>query len=331
MAETILKVMGLKKYFPVTGAAQKNLMVKAIDEIDFEIDEGETLGLVGESGSGKSTTAYNVIGLYAATDGKIFFKGEDISSGVENRPLHIKRDLQMVFQDPGTSLNPQRSVKQILSLPLSVHKMWKGGDREKQLLELLAAVELPPEYLHKYPSSLGGGEKQMLAIARALATNPSMIVLDEPTSALDVSVQAKIINMLLKIQKERNLSYLFITHDLSLMRNMATRVAIMYLGKISEIAPTEVFFHKPLHPYTKMLLSAIPVVSAEEEALKPASVTSQGEIPSPVNVPPGCGFNTRCPFANEKCFKENPLMKQVEANHFVRCHLIEGSITDRKE
>jgi peptide/nickel transport system ATP-binding protein len=318
----ILEVRGLKKYFPVTGAAQKNLMVKAIDGIDFEIRPGETLGLVGESGSGKSTTAFTVIGLYAATAGEIRFKGQDISAGAKKRSLEIKRDIQMVFQDPGTSLNPQRSVEQILSLPLSLHgKIRRGGKRE-QLLELLDAVELPEEYLRKYPSSLGGGEKQMLVIARAIATDPSMIVLDEPTSSLDVSVQAKIINMLLRIQKQKNLSYLFITHDLSLMRNMATRVAIMYLGKIAEIAPAEVFFREPLHPYTQMLLSAIPVVSSGEDALKPKSVHSQGEIPSPVNVPAGCSFNTRCPFAEGRCFADDPAMLETEAGHFVRCHRI---------
>ena len=324
MSEVILEVKGLKKYFPVTGKQQQNLMVKAIDGIDFVIREGETLGLVGESGSGKSTTAYTVIGMYSATSGLINFKGRDISQGVAKRPLEIKKDIQMVFQDPGTSLNPQRSVKQILSLPLSVHRLFRSGEKEKQLLELLDAGELPEEYLYKYPASLGGGEKQMLAIARAISTNPSMIVLDEPTSSLDVSVQAKIINMLLRIQKQRNLSYLFITHDLSLMRNMATRVAIMYLGKIAEIAPTDTFFKKPLHPYTQMLLSAIPVVSAEEEKLKPESVHSQGEIPSPVNVPDGCSFNTRCPFASGRCFKDDPAMREFEPEHFARCHLLEG-------
>jgi peptide/nickel transport system ATP-binding protein len=330
----ILEVRGLKKHFPVTGARQKNLMVRAIDGIDFEIRPGETLGLVGESGSGKSTTAFTVIGLYAATAGEIRFKGQDISGGVKKRPLEIKRDLQMVFQDPGTSLNPQRSVEKILSLPLAIHGMIRrGGGKRRQLLELLDAVELPEEYLYKYPASLGGGEKQMLAIARAIATNPSMIVLDEPTSSLDVSVQAKIINMLLRIQKQKNLSYLFITHDLSLMRNMATRVAIMYLGKIAEIAPAEAFFRRPLHPYTQMLLSAIPVVSAEEEALKPKSVRSQGEIPSPVDVPPGCSFSTRCPFAEGRCFTDDPAMAALEGEgeHLVRCHKLNVTQNSKRD
>jgi oligopeptide/dipeptide ABC transporter ATP-binding protein len=326
MGEIILDVKGLKKYFPITSGAQKGLAVKAIDGIDFYIREGETLGLVGESGSGKSTTAYNVIGMYNATAGEMKFKGHDISMGSEKRPLWMKREIQMVFQDPGTTLNPQRNVRQILTLPLSIHGMVDKSDPIGQLIRLLDSVELPPEYLYKYPMSLGGGERQMLAVARALTTNPSMIVLDEPTSSLDVSVQAKIINMLLRLQKQRNLSYLFITHDLSLMRNLATKVAIMYLGKIAEIAPVEVFFSRPSHPYTQMLLSSIPVVSEAEEAVRQTRVESRGEIPSPVNVPKGCSFNTRCPYAKDRCFEDDPVMREIEPEHFVRCHLLNEEI-----
>lgn len=324
MSKIILEVKGLKKYFPVKSKSQKNLFVKAIDGIDFEIKEGETLGLVGESGSGKSTTAYNVVGMYGSTDGTMTFKGHDITKKFDKRDLELKKDIQIVFQDPGTTLNSKRSIKHILSLPLKIHGLLDKKNPEKQLVELLKTVELPEEYLYKYPSSLGGGERQMLAIARALSTNPSLIVLDEPTSALDVSVQAKIINMLLRLQKKMNLSYLFITHDMSLMRNLATRVAIMYLGKISEIAPTETFFSKPKHPYTQMLLSAIPVISEEEKAFKIKAVESTGEIPSPVNVPKGCSFNTRCPFAKEICFKDDPKMVEVEPEHFVRCHFTDN-------
>lgn len=322
MSKTILEVKGLKKYFPISTGAQKGMFVKAIDGIDFTVKEGETLGLVGESGSGKSTTAYNVIGMYGSTAGKMTFKGEDISQSSSKRSFKLKKEIQMVFQDPGTTLNPQRSVRQILTLPLSIHGMIDKKDPEGQLIKLLEAVELPEEYLYKYPSSLGGGERQMLAIARALSTDPSMIVLDEPTSSLDVSVQAKIINMLLKLQKQHSLSYLFITHDLSLMRNLATKVAIMYLGKIAEIAPVETFFTAPGHPYTQMLLSAIPVVSEEEELLKQTKIVPKGEIPSPVNVPKGCSFNTRCPLARDECFVDDPIMKEIEPEHFVRCHLI---------
>jgi peptide/nickel transport system ATP-binding protein len=327
VSDIILDVKGLKKYFPITQGKQKGLSVKAIDGIDFYIREGETLGLVGESGSGKSTTAYNVIGMYHATVGEMKFKGYDISAASNKRPLWLKRDIQMVFQDPGTTLNPQRNVRQILTLPLSIHGMIDKKDPIGQILRLLETVELPQEYLYKYPSSMGGGERQMLAIARALSTNPSMVVLDEPTSSLDVSVQAKIINMLLRLQKKHNLSYLFITHDLSLMRNLATKVAIMYLGKIAEIAPVETFFSAPLHPYTQMLLPAIPVVSEKEEAIRQNKIEPQGEIPSPVNVPPGCSFNTRCPYAMECCYKDDPVMKEITPEHFVRCHLMDKNNT----
>ncbi|NLB51303.1 MAG: ATP-binding cassette domain-containing protein [Clostridiaceae bacterium] len=323
MSENILEVNNLKKYFPITKGKEKGLSVKAVDDISFSIKRGETLALVGESGSGKSTTAYNVIGMYSATAGQIIFKDEPISNNIKERPLRLRKEIQMVFQDPGTTLNPRRIVKDILSLPLKIHKLVDKKDPVGQIVRLLEEVELPMEYLFKTPLALGGGERQMLAVARALSTNPDLIVLDEPTSALDVSIQAKIINMLLRLQKDYDLSYLFITLDLSLVRNFATRVAIMYLGKIAEIAPTEIFFSDPEHPYTKMLLSAIPVISEKEEEVKHAKVTPKGEIPSPVNVPKGCSFNTRCPLAFDRCFVEDPVMKEVASDHQVRCHLVE--------
>lgn len=326
MANSILEIKGLKKYFPIYnagGVKQKGVFVKAIDGIDLSICEGETLGLVGESGSGKSTTAYNIVGMYGVTEGKILFKGEDISTITNSRSLRLKKDIQIVFQDPGTTLNPQRSIRQILRLPLQIHGMLNKQNEEAQIIRLLNSVELSSDFLYKYSTMIGGGERQMIAIARALATNPSLVVLDEPTSSLDVSIQAKIINMLLRLQKQYNLTYIFITHDLSLVRNFATRVAIMYLGKIAEIAPTEQFFLVPKHPYTKMLLSSVPVISKEEEKLKQKKIKSQGEIPSPVDVPPGCSFNTRCPMAYDKCYKVDPVMKEVEPDHMVRCHLFD--------
>jgi len=219
-------------------------------------------------------------------------------------------------------LNPRRTIKQIVELPLRIHR--SDGDLSSRVIELLEMVELPPDYIHKYPQMLGGGEKQMVAIARALATNPSFVILDEPTSALDVSIQAKIINLLIRLQEEFHLSYLFITHDLSLMRNVASRVAIMYLGKICEIAEAAEFFRNPYHPYTQMLLSSIPVVSAEEEELKPKKITSRGEIPSPVDVPSGCSFHPRCPERKDLCSRVDPVMVEVEKGHMVRCHPISG-------
>lgn len=321
MNEDILVVENLKKYFPVKSKGKEELFVKAIDGVSFTLKPGETLGLVGESGSGKSTVAYDVVGMYSPTEGSIRFKGQEIGMLLRDRPLSLKKEIQIVFQDPGTSLNPKRTVYKILELPLKIHHVCEKKDYLKFVARLMDLVELPYEYMFKYPAALGGGERQMVAIARALATDPTLIVLDEPTSALDVSVQAKIINTLLRLQKEMQLSYLFITHDLSLMRNVATRVAIMYLGKIAEIAPTEDFFSNPQHPYTKMLLSSIPVVSEEEEKFKPERIESRGEIPSPVNVPPGCSFNTRCPFAWEKCREEDPAIMETANEHLVRCHL----------
>lgn len=317
LSNIMLTIGQLKKYF-VTHQG----IVKAVDGISFFIEKGETFGLVGESGSGKSTVAYMVVGMYRPTEGKIIYRREDISRESKNRPHALKKEIQIVFQDPGTSLNPTKSIKQILELPLKVHNISKNHkDCIDKIKELLEMVQLPVDYMYKYPSMIGGGEKQMVAIARALATNPSLVLLDEPTSALDVSVQAKIINMLMKFQKKFKLSYLFITHDLSLMRNVASRIGIMYLGKICEIAPSSEFFKNPLHPYTQMLLSSTPVISDEEEALKPKKIMSTGEIPSPVDVPPGCSFHLRCSKKMDVCSCEDPIMVEVSGGHTVRCHL----------
>ncbi|MCS6906936.1 MAG: ABC transporter ATP-binding protein [Anaerolineales bacterium] len=322
MTQPILSVQELKKYFVVghTGLLGKRtpVIVRAVDGVSFEIYPGETLGLVGESGSGKSTVAYTIVGMYKPTAGKIRFMDTEIGAN-DQRPKELKKAIQIVFQDPGSSLNPRQTIKQILEMPLRVHR--KGGNRLEMVLHLLEIVGLPPETMYKYPRMLSGGEKQIVGIARALATEPSLVILDEPTSALDVSVQAKTINLLLQLQRQFNLSYLFITHDLSLMRNVANRVAIMYLGKICEVANTADFFQKPLHPYTQMLLSSIPVVSEEEEALRPKKVLSQGEIPSPVNIPTGCSFHTRCPFAMPHCSKVDPPFVDMGGGHLVRCHL----------
>jgi len=317
LSEEILTVENLKKYF-----VTKQGTVRAVDKVSFSVKQGETCGLVGESGSGKTTIAHTLVGIYEPTEGRALFKGQNISKVFNQRPKALKKEIRIVFQDPGSSLNPRRSIKQILELPLKVHRICNDGDRVERVMELLRMVELPPEdYMYKSPQVIGGGEKQMVAIARALAPNPSFVVLDEPTSALDVSVQAKIINLLMQLQQNLNLTYLFITHDLSLMRNIASRVVIMYLGKISEVAPTVEFFQNPFHPYTKMLLSSIPTVSDEEENFKPKQVISRGEIASPVNVPPGCSFHLRCPEKMGICSRVDPTMAEVETDHLVRCHL----------
>lgn len=323
MTEDILTVSHLKKHFVIgyTGQFKERqpITVKAVDGVSFSIREGETFGLVGESGSGKSTVAYITIGMYQPTSGNIRFRERELFQGNGKRPRHLQKEIQIVYQDPGSSLNPRRNIKQILEMPLRIHQPAKN--RLEQIVYLLEIVGLPPEFMYKYPRMLSGGEKQIVAIARALSTEPSLVILDEPTSALDVSVQAKTINLLLELQKEFRLSYMFITHDLSLMRNASTRVAIMYLGKICEVAETVDFFRNPLHPYTQMLLSSIPVVTKEEEELKPKKVISTGEIPSPVNVPPGCSFHTRCPFVMDICRQVDPVMVEAGPSHMVRCHL----------
>jgi len=317
MHQEILRLENLKQYFPVG----KDKFVRAVDGVNLSVQEGDVLGLVGESGSGKSTIAYTVMGMYKQTEGNILFNAESFTS--KKRSMEFRKCAQIVFQDPGSSLNPYQDVRSILSLPLKVHKVVPKNKIDDKILEILGLVELPPEFMYKSPNSIGGGEKQLVSIARALCCNPKFIILDEPTSSLDVSIQAKIINMLMKLHREQKLTYLFITHDMGVMRNVSNRVAIMYLGKISEIAATETFYKNPLHPYTQMLLSAIPVVSDEDEALKPKKVECVGEIPSPVNIPPGCSFNTRCPYKMDRCLSEDPVMREVEPGHVVRCHLFD--------
>jgi len=317
----ILKIEKLKKYFNVGKDKKGPIYVRAVDGVDLNIKDGETLGLVGESGSGKSTIAYTVVGMYRPTSGQIMFKGKNIGIEASRRALSLKKEIQIVFQDPGSSLNPRQTIEQILTLPFRIHTQTPKRQFRKKMVELLEKVELSPDYLYKSPPSIGGGEKQMVAIARAMALNPSLIILDEPTSALDVSVQAKIINKLIDLQKEMHLTYLFITHDLSLMRNVANRIAIMYLGKICEVAEAVTFFEKPLHPYTQMLISSVPVITEEEKKLKPKKVISIGEIPSPVNIPPGCSFHLRCPYKMSICSKVDPEMIEFSPGHIVRCHL----------
>ncbi len=323
MREALLVVRDLVKHFPVRGGLMRRKIaeVKAVERVSFDIFGGEIFGLVGESGSGKSTVGKTLLGIYKPTMGSIRFKGRDVSQLTHESRRFFKKEAQMVFQDPKSSLNPRRSIKSTIEESLIVHKISRNGrEREKAVADLLKMVELSPNYMYKYPSMLSGGQRQRVAIARALALNPSFIVLDEPTSALDVSVQAKIIRLLQRLQTERQMAYLFISHDLSLMRTMADRTAVMYLGRIYEIAPTDKLFAKPLFPYTRALISAVPVVSEEERRMKPARQNMGGEIPSPINPPGGCAFHPRCKEASPVCSKELPGLVEIESDHFVRCH-----------
>jgi len=315
----VLEIKDMKKHFRVG----KNTTIYAVDGVSLSIERGETLGLVGESGSGKSTVAYNVIGQYKPTSGEILFNGVPLDADIKNRTLKQKSDMQIVFQDPGSSLNARATIAKSLAFPIKLHNNIKDKKKIKERVEeLLNLVGLPADYADKYPRTIGGGERQLVCIARALASNPKLIILDEPTSALDVSIQAKVIRRLIDLQKEMGLSYFFITHDLSLMRNLADKIAIMYLGKVCEIAETKEFFTNPLHPYTQMLLSSIPVVTEIEEKLRPVKVAPRGEIPNPADLPSGCGFHTRCAHCVDICKEQHPEMREIEPGHFVACHVL---------
>lgn len=326
--EDLVRVVDLRKHFPIrAGVLMRQIgLIKAVDGVTFTLRRGETFGLVGESGSGKTTVAMTLLGAHRPTSGVILYEGRDIAGPQARRDPAIKKRIQVVFQDPGSSLNPRRTVRQTLELPLLVHRLAHNGNTTRdRVAELLHMVELPADYMHRFPHALSGGQKQRVAIARALATEPSFVVLDEPTSALDVSVQGKIIGLLVQLQRRLGLTYLFISHDLSLMRNVADRVGVMYLGKLAEVADTVELFHHPLHPYTRMLLSAIPVVSDEEERLKPTWVVPRGETPSPARIPPGCSFHPRCPEVFAPCPHLDPVLAgQGGTTHVVRCHLYPG-------
>ena len=322
----LLQVKQLKKYFPITAGflGRQVGQVKAVDDVSFTVPEGQTSALVGESGSGKTTVGKTVIRLIRPTAGDILFKGTNISALRERELKSWRRQMQIVFQDPSSSLNPRRRVADIVATPLEVHGIGTRRERLARVRELFDLVELPEKYLYSYPHALSGGQKQRVAIARALALHPRFVVLDEPTSALDVSVQAKILALLSRLQQELGLTYLLISHDLSVVKNFSDYIAVMYLGRIMEMASTETLFARPLHPYTRALLSAIPVVSEEELEVIPEHITLEGEIPSPVNVPSGCVFHTRCYTVRDICQVELPSLVEVESDHQVRCHLFSG-------
>jgi oligopeptide transport system ATP-binding protein len=329
MTDPLLVVEDLKKYFPVKGGVLKRTTghVKAVDGVSFEIDRGETLALIGESGSGKSTVANTIIGLQRATAGSVRFDGEEITDASGDELDDLRSRMQMVFQDPSASLNPRRTVGNSLEVPLKARGVPKAERRER-VSALLERVELNDEYLNRYPHELSGGQKQRINIARAISIEPELLILDEPTSALDVSVQAKIIGLLEDLQRELDLTYLFITHDLSLVRNFADETAVMYLGRLQERGETAEVFHRPRHPYSRALLSAIPVTSDDEESYKPRREPLEGEIPSPRDVPSGCRFRTRCPYATEACAEVEPGFEPTESGPRVRCHIYDEAYRD---
>ena len=317
-----MKTEGLCKYFfRDSGLLRREQKVlKAVHTADLEVKHGETLALVGESGSGKTTLGKTMIRIYKPTKGKIWFEGDEICSVEGDRLRHYRRYMQMVFQDPTSALNPRKTVLAIISLPLRIYQGLSRAKRRQRVKELLEMVELPGDFLYRYPHALSGGEKQRVGIARALALNPKLIVLDEPTSALDVSVQAKILALLQRLRREFQLTYIYISHDLSVVKNTSDRTVVMYLGQIMESALTDDLFKSPLHPYTRALLSAIPIISAEEQEVIPEEITLVGEIPSPLEVPPGCNFVSRCQEKMPICETDEPPLAKVGNDHYVWCH-----------
>lgn len=323
MSEPILKVKGLKVHFPVSGGfLAKKQVVKAVDGVDFEIAPGETFGLVGESGCGKSTTGRALVKIYDPTEGQVIFEGEDITKIKGTKLKEFRRDMQMIFQDPYASLNPRMTVGEIIREPMDIHGVYDTKEeREKRVRELLEIVGLKPDHIRRYPHEFSGGQRQRIGIARTLALNPKFIVCDEPISALDVSIQAQVINLLEKIQNEMGIAYLFIAHDLSMVKHISDRIGVMYLGNMVEIGDADDIYHEPLHPYTQALLSSVPIPDPKVARNK-KRIVLEGELPSPINPPSGCVFRTRCPKATERCAQEKPALKTV-GNRQVACFLYE--------
>lgn len=317
--EVILKVENLKKYFPIKGGFFGKTVgnIRAVDDISLEIKKGETLGIVGESGCGKSTTGRAILQLLKPTAGKIYFKGQRIDGMKKSELRSIRPKMQLIFQDPYSSLNPRMTVGQIIGEALIDHGMVKKENIRAKVLEVMQMCGLAEYQIDRFPHEFSGGQRQRIGIARALALDPEFIVADEPVSALDVSIQAQIINLLAKLQKEKGFSYMFISHDLSVVEHLCNRVGVMYLGSMMELADKDRLFDNPLHPYTKALLSAIPI---PDPTAKRERIILQGDIPSPANPPSGCKFNTRCSYAKEICSKEIPEYREIETNHFVACH-----------
>ncbi|MDF2683126.1 MAG: transporter ATP-binding protein [Brevibacillus sp.] len=313
--DTLIEVRNLKKFFSIGDNT-----LKAVNDISFEIKRGETLGIVGESGCGKSTAGRTLLRLYDATAGDVLFEGKSIMNLNNHEMKAMRRNMQMIFQDPYASLNPRMTVGDIIGEALDIHNLASGQKRKERIQELLSLVSLNPEHMNRFPHEFSGGQRQRIGIARALAVEPKFIVCDEPISALDVSVQAQVVNLLEQLQEKMGLTYMFIAHDLSMVKYISDRVAVMYLGKMVELADSEALYEKPLHPYTQALLSAIPIPDPEIERNR-ERIVLQGDVPSPMNPPSGCHFRTRCPKAMPECAAAAPEWKEIEPGHFAACHL----------
>lgn len=313
----LIQVNNLKKYFQVGS----NQILKAVDDVSFDIFEGETLGLVGESGCGKSTTGRTMIKLYEATAGEVLFDGKDVHRMSRAEHKEFTKQAQMIFQDPYASLNPRMTVGDIIGEGIDIHGIMMGKDRMARIYELLETVGLNREHASRFPHEFSGGQRQRIGIARALAIEPQFIVCDEPISALDVSIQAQVVNLLIKLQQEMKLTYLFIAHDLSMVKHISDRVAVMYLGTMVELASSNELYDKPLHPYTQALLSAIPIPDPEVEKNR-QRILLEGDVPSPINPAPGCRFKGRCRYSRDICHSTMPEFREVGPNHFVACHIV---------
>ena len=331
--ETLLKIENLKVYFPIFQGIllqRRTGWVKAVDGLNFTIRRGETLGLVGESGCGKSTTGRAILQMERPTEGQVFFEETNLTTLTGEALRQMRRRMQMIFQDPYASLNPRMTVGNIIAEPIEVFALASGNAKRDRVQHLLEVVGLNPEFIHRYPHEFSGGQRQRIVIARALAVNPDFIVCDEPIAALDVSIQAQVVNLMQALQQEFGLTYLFIAHDLSVVRHISDRIAVMYLGKIVELADRVSLYENPLHPYTQALLSAVPIPDPTVEA-KRERIVLQGDVPSPTNPPKGCRFHTRCPIAVEQCRHDpEPKFREVENQHYVACHLVEAATFNRE-